>query len=464
MTVNCIIRPLPQIYAQLCKLGRFRQVSFRTAGPPHPSKGHMPSHREAVRLCGSCVSATPNKTLTWKSLSSSNPSSCAMNMQFAAGAFRPVGHFGFDVWQPTQFQQAHDDQTRSLNFGKIDNSVDDFLAQELVVQDSMQESMQGLMMDHDYASRTNIPSEFSNQLCMKDAFQRFDRFLMASGIEQYRLQEQFRPQRFPAMPDLNMIPSTITNTIHDLNYPTAINDFNFAGAMTDYNSSHGPNGRTLDIRSVPTDSETCFTAPSVRPFKNDERSQISRPKLVKQGSVDDFLADERARSRSVSDFLNAIDPPNTTGTTSSSPFFSAVPPAPASSSLSAAAPNPAPSAHCLDKPLNSKKPRVETAPAASRSAASRRPAPAARRAAARREPLDAVAEAEPCAGADGAAAAGEDSAEARERRRREQNREAQRRFRERSKYREFQAFSRRLAAAAGGGGGAACPPCGGFAG
>jgi hypothetical protein len=378
-------------------------------------------------------------------------------MQFTNCAFRPVGSFGFDArQQPVHLQQAQEDQARGLNFGKGDNTVDDFLAQEVVVQESMQESIQGFMMDQDHAPRNNAGPEFPHQLSIKDAFQRFDRFLMATGIEKYRKQqEHFRPHncRFPSMPDLNSIANNTSNTVSDGNYSAALSDLNFAGTMPEFSS---PFARAKDMRVLTTDfthADSSWTAPSARMMKSEEQlhAATSRPKLVKQGSVDDFLADERARCRSVSDFLNAVDPPSAAGVSSSSHYFSIASSgsAPSLSSLSSA-PSSRPSAPISTEPLHAKKPRLDPAPTVPRLAPARKPAPAARRPAARRDAAEAAQPEAAAAGGDGGAAGGEDSAEARERRRREQNREAQRRFRERSKYREFQAFSRRLAAAAAG--------------
>ncbi len=134
------------------------------------------------------------------------------------------------------------------------------------------------------------------------------------------------------------------------------------------------------------------------------------PRLKRQDSVDDFLADDRARSRSLTDFINLHeDEKSHSKRLKSTLTFHPAPiqpkPSPESTSHRQTEPNP---------------PSTIAPPDTSSTGTKRR----------RRKD------------------AGDSGEDAREGRRREQNREAQRRFRERRKYLEFQAFSQRLAAAA----------------
>jgi hypothetical protein len=141
------------------------------------------------------------------------------------------------------------------------------------------------------------------------------------------------------------------------------------------------------------------------------------PKLKRQDSVDDFLADDRARSRSLTDFINLHEDEKSS---TKRPKVDLT-----SDSLPAAiqTQSPEPTSHRPTEP--SPPPQADQTGATAKSSARRR----------RRETT-------PSAGNSNS------SEEGREGRRREQNREAQRRFRERRKYLEFQAFSQRLAAAA----------------
>jgi hypothetical protein len=137
------------------------------------------------------------------------------------------------------------------------------------------------------------------------------------------------------------------------------------------------------------------------------------PKLKRADSVDDFLPDDRARSRSLTDFISIHEEDKS----STKRLKSADPPVTIHLEQT-----PEPTSHRPAEPSSqpSNGQQVGTTPKGN----------VRRR---RRETTPNVSSS---------------SEEGREGRRREQNREAQRRFRERRKYLEFQAFSQRLAATA----------------
>ena len=165
------------------------------------------------------------------------------------------------------------------------DSVDDFLAQELVVQESIQE----FMMDQDATpphATTDPPT-----LVTTGAFKRFERPGMERSLEKYRMQDQCRRYTlpFPSFPDMNCTGShTLSCYAHSL--------------ASDYRS--GPSESIQDLNLFNSQNTSAHPRPAP-----DEVPLIRTSRLMKQGSVDDFLADERARRLSVSDFLFATDMP-----------------------------------------------------------------------------------------------------------------------------------------------------------
>ena len=139
------------------------------------------------------------------------------------------------------------------------------------------------------------------------------------------------------------------------------------------------------------------------------------PKLKRQDSVDDFLADDFARTRSVADFIKQMDVPQQE-IARAYHKVEADPP----HSFKLMLTNPASARHLETKSVTV--PKVQAAVRMAKLELKRRKRPAT--------------------------TATDSGDENREERRREQNREAQRRFRERRKYLEFEAFSHRLATSA----------------
>lgn len=150
--------------------------------------------------------------------------------------------------------------------------------------------------------------------------------------------------------------------------------------------------------------------------------QLAIPKLKRQDSVDDFLADESSRRRCLKDFIQLDDESNICQVnnlagkpgqkdlqTESATIGIQVKAEPLASLSNESILPPSKNYVILKASKTARKRQRTTAPAADHSG----------------------------------------GIEERHERRREQNREAQRRFRERRKYKEFQAFSGRLAAAAG---------------
>jgi hypothetical protein len=168
--------------------------------------------------------------------------------------------------------------------------------------------------------------------------------------------------------------------------------------------------------------------PSIIHLSELNNCKPSLPKLKRQDSVDDFLADESSRRRCLADFIQLDDDSKgcAAKVNSKSESTSSWKPVKAEPSEPTVINSIADASirHVVEVSL----PTTATT--------SSPPLPKAAKNTKKRHRSEA-----PVAEADGE--------EDRQERRREQNREAQRRFRERRKYREFQAFSGRLAAAAG---------------
>ena len=158
-----------------------------------------------------------------------------------------------------------------------------------------------------------------------------------------------------------------------------------------------------------------------------------------RGSLDDFLADDRSRGGSIFDYLTYLE--DATNTAAPDALYVA---SKAATANTTAVSSPT-SLNCRLTQLEGRPPSVPTQ--APPGGAAQRPSPSRRRA-----PNDKAAAAaragQPRPNGTARAASQEDEPERRRRRerRREQNREAQRRYREKGRYRAFQAFVRRLAA------------------
>ena len=305
----------------------------------------------------------------------------------------------------------------------------------------MQDSIRALNKDHDYISSDGF---IVDEPVGKSALLR-----IASKYEQsedpYRNWNFIMPSTAEHRVSMLVSESSYLSTLQDFNHPNVSVETVFGNpgphsfSQADDLSSGG--------RLWPHQSQTLLAEsrhagqypPNALLLRNQQQSGCpTLPRLTKEGSVDDFLADEGSRRRSIKDFLCALDAPN--------PIIAAPAPSYAATAGSAAAaaapPQPPPAPRPADQPTAAKKPRPSTAhsvPAVVHHGPTEGPPQASRSGAApwpRRETAEPEAE----------------STEERERRRREQNREAQRRFRERRKHREFQAFATRLAAATADGG------------
>jgi hypothetical protein len=278
-------------------------------------------------------------------------------------------------------------------------------------------------------------SEESNSWCMKYHAQRQS----ASAMEQWRSRNRLDGPEFTANHEMN--------SYADVNSSACIQEhLNVRGDI--HHSRCGTLGGPDEAHSaVPyfARADNLSIPVAHHAFEWKKQTPHPRPRLVKSGSVDDFLADDHSRSCSVSDFLTVLGsshPPTVHGTSTVNQSVStteAASPRPSSEPLfsDASAGFSVPAAQAGG---NTKPARGAPAPSTARP----RPRPAARRPPPAANP---AADGDASAAATATAAAADEDAEERARRRREQNRAAQRRYRERSSYREFQAFSRRLAAA-----------------
>ena len=155
------------------------------------------------------------------------------------------------------------------------------------------------------------------------------------------------------------------------------------------------------------------------------RSHLFMSKLKRQDSVDDFLANDFARTRSVAEYIQLIGDPKLDDAKPSSDHKNQTPAKLLQSSCGYSIVNSA-TAGDFEATSGCAPPQCTLH---SPSEASKAPTKRSRR----QMP---------------ASHAADMSEEEREERRREQNREAQRRFRERRRYQEFEAFSHRLSVAA----------------